>query len=541
MDRELAIKSLQNDPFDLLVIGGGATGTGVALEAASRGLRTALVERGDFSSGTSSRSTKLIHGGVRYLETAVKKLDRGQYKLVKEALHERATLLRIAPHLVKPLALVTPLYRWIEAPYYMAGLKLYDWIAGRSGLQKSHLLSSQEALERFPMLKKEGLRGGVVYYDGQFNDSRMNLAIAMTASEKGAAIANHVSVTHLTKQEGKLRGAGVLDELTGEKWTITARAVVNATGPFADAIRTLDDPQCEAILSASSGTHIVLDGRFAPPSTGLLIPKTEDGRVLFLLPWQGHTLVGTTDNPAPIEDNPHPSEGDVDYILRQLKQYFAVRVEKKHILSAWTGLRPLVSPGNATEKTRTASLSRDHHIEVSASGLVSIVGGKWTTYRRMAQDALDQAIRTSGLKPKGPSLTHELLLCGAEGYSLELPVKLQARYSLDETVAAHLADAYGGRAEKVAEIAAKGFARRLSPDHPFLEAEVIYGVREESARRATDILARRTRLFFLDSGNALRALPVVAALLGRELGWGPERIEREIESARREWAVIIKA
>ncbi len=539
MDRELAIKSLQQDHFDLLVVGGGATGTGVALEATTRGLKTALVERGDFGCGTSSRSTKLIHGGVRYLETAVKKLDRGQYKLVKEALHERATLLRIAPHLVKPLALVTPLYRWIEAPYYMAGLRLYDWIAGESGLQKSHLLSSQEALERFPMLKKEGLRGGVVYYDGQFNDARMNFALALTASEKGAAIANHVTVTHLVKTDGRLSGAGVIDRMSGEKWTIPARAIVNATGPFADGMRRLDDPKCDAILSASSGTHIVLDKRFAPPSTGLLIPKTEDGRVLFLLPWLGHTLVGTTDNPAEIEDNPHPALADIEYILRQLSQYFAVLVEKKHILSAWTGLRPLVSPHKAKKNFTTASLSRDHHVEVSDSGLVSITGGKWTTYRRMGIDAVEQAIRVAGLKPASPSKTHELLLAGAEGYTHDLAVRLQTRFHLDEDVAIHLADSYGGRAPRVAELSVSGFSRRLSPDHPFIEAEVIYGAREEAARRATDVLARRLRLFFLDSGSALRALPNVAALLGRELKWDAARVDLEIETARREWAPVL--
>ncbi len=340
MNRALDIPRLKTEEFDVLVIGGGATGTGAALDSVARGLKTALVERFDYSSGTSSKSTKLLHGGVRYLEQAVKKLDRVQYKLVRDALHERSTLLKLAPHLAKPLALMTPLYRRLEAPYYMAGLKLYDWLAGRQGLTPSQYVSAEQALQRFPMLKKEGLKGGVIYYDGQFNDSRMNVSLALTASEHGAVIVNYVEVQSLIKKANKIVGARVEDKETGEKFTIKAKVVINASGAFCDAIRKLDNPSVAPILTSSSGIHIVLDKKFSALETGLLIPKTEDKRVLFLLPWEGHTLVGTTDNPCEIESHPKVEPSDISYILRQLKYYFSLEVNERDILSSWVGLRP---------------------------------------------------------------------------------------------------------------------------------------------------------------------------------------------------------
>ncbi len=284
MQRQTLLENLKNGDFDLLVIGGGATGSGIALDAATRGLKVALVERDDFASGTSSRSTKLIHGGVRYLEQAVKKLDRGQWNLVRDALHERATVIKLAPHLAHPLPLVTPLYNWFGIPYYRIGLKLYDWLAGKSNLKPSRYLSAKKARVNFPMLKAKGLRGGVLYYDGQFDDARMNVTIAMTAIQQGATLLNHVEVVSLTKENSRLTGAVVRDRLSGQEIPVRSQVVVNATGPFCDTIRRMDDPEAPKMLNASSGIHIVLDKRFSPPATGLLIPKTEDGRVLFLLP-----------------------------------------------------------------------------------------------------------------------------------------------------------------------------------------------------------------------------------------------------------------
>ncbi|MBE0585506.1 MAG: FAD-dependent oxidoreductase, partial [Desulfofustis sp.] len=323
--------------FDLVIIGGGATGCGIALDAATRGLKVALVEKNDFSEGTSSRSTKLVHGGVRYLEMAVKKLDRVQYNLVKDGLHERGLLLKNARHLSNRLSLVTPLYKWFDVPYVFAGLKFYDILSGRQNIGHSRLLSRKEALRRFPGLKAEGLKAGVLYYDGQFHDARMALSLALTAEQHGAAIINHVAVTGLSKEEGKVSGVVLTDSLTGESWPVKAKGVINATGPFVDQIRRLDNPSVANILSASTGIHIVLDKRFAPPDTGLMIPETEDGRVLFVLPWEDHALVGTTDEPAEITEHPHPLEKEIDYLLRHVTRYFNLQVGKSDIKAVWSG------------------------------------------------------------------------------------------------------------------------------------------------------------------------------------------------------------
>jgi glycerol-3-phosphate dehydrogenase len=528
MNREANVEALKKSTFDILVIGGGATGTGVALDAATRGLKVALVERDDFSSGTSSRSTKLIHGGVRYLEQAVKKFDRTQFNLVRDALHERATLIKIAPHLAKPLPLVTPLYNWLEVPYYMTGLKMYDWLAGKTNLHPSRFVDTAEALGRFPMLKKEGLRGGVVYYDGQFDDARMNVAIALTAAEQGASVANHVEVTGLLKTNGKVSGAALRDTLTGDTWETSAKVIVNAAGPFSDAVRHMDDPNAPKMLSASSGAHIVLDKRFSPPETGLLIPQTEDGRVLFLLPWLGHTLVGTTDNPAEIEPHPKATEEDIAYILRHVEKYFSIPVSRADVKAAWSGLRPLVSNINASD---TAKLSRDHVINISDAGLLTITGGKWTTYRKMSLDAVNEAVRLGDLSA-GESKTQTLKLLGGRNFSSSGAGQLEETYGVDHEVSSYLNRAYGDQAEHVAKLAHDGYGARLAEGHAYLEAEVIYAAQAEAARSSTDILARRTRLAFLDNNGAKKAIPRVSVLLAKQLGWSSEHAAKDVEEAR---------
>ena len=528
MNREEQLSALQRETFDLLVIGGGATGAGVALDAASRGLKTALVERFDFSAGTSSRSTKLIHGGVRYLEAAVKHFDRSQFNLVRDALKERAVLLEIAPHLARPLPLVTPIYNWLDVPYIMTGLKLYDWLAGKANLHPSRFVDAHEALNRFPMLKKEGLRGGVIYYDGQFDDARMNVAIALTAVEQGAAVANHVEVTHLLKISGEVSGAGVRDTLSGECWEINAKVVVNATGPFADAVRRMDDPDAAPMLSASSGAHVVLDARFSPPETGLLIPETEDGRVLFLLPWLGHTLVGTTDSPATIQSHPRATEDEIAYILRHVHKYFSVPVSRSDVKAAWSGLRPLVSDPAAAD---TAQLSRDHVINVSSSKLLTIAGGKWTTYRKMALDTVNEAQRLGGLGGLSSTRTEKIKLVGAQGYSPRGAGELQEVFGLEPDVASYLNRAYGDRAPQLARLAQDGYGERLVPGHAYLDAEIVYGAKEEAARSTVDILARRTRLSFLDAAMALNSIPKVSGLLAQTLHWDDQkRHSDEIEA-----------
>ena len=518
--RDARFDRLASRTFDVLVVGGGATGAGVAVDAASRGLSVALVERFDFSQGTSSRSTKLVHGGVRYLEQAVKHADRSQFHLVREALRERGLLLRNAPHLARPLPLLTPIYGALELPYYYTGLKLYDMLAGRANLRPSRLVTRNDAIARFPMLKTDGLRGAVEYHDGQFDDARMNVALALTATEAGATVINHAEVRALIKERGRLLGAVVTDRLAANgrpcEVEVRANVIVNATGPFADGLRRLDDPSAPPMLKTSSGAHVVLPKRFSPPDTGLLIPKTEDGRVLFLLPWHGHTLVGTTDNPADVHDEPQATENDVDYILRHMRAYFDLPVEHADVLSAWSGLRPLVEA--PTGDGSTARLSRDHTILVSESGLVTVAGGKWTTYRRMAEDAVDTAVRQGRLTPSAPSATADLPLAGAERFDPKGHRALEREFGLPADISLHLNTAYGSRAHVVAGIAVAGYGERLSPGHPYLEAEVLYARDYEFACNADDVLHRRTRLAFVDAAAAEAARPRVEALLREGIG-----------------------
>lgn len=511
--------------YDLLIIGGGATGCGVALDAASRGLNVALVEKNDFSEGTSSRSTKLVHGGVRYLEMAVKKLDRVQYNLVKDGLRERGLLLKNARHLSNRLSLVTPLYNWLDVPYVFAGLKFYDILSGKQNIGHSRLLSRKEALRRFPGLKSEGLKAGVLYYDGQFHDARMALSLALTAEQHGAVICNHVAVSGLLKEQGRTAGAELTDSLNGESWTLKARGVINATGPFVDQIRWMDDPAAPQMLTASTGIHIILDKRFAPPETGLMIPETDDGRVLFVLPWEDHALVGTTDEPAEICEHPKPLDTEIDYLLRHVTRYFNLSVTKQDIKAVWSGLRPLVSDPKAAD---TAHLARDHVIEDSSSGLLTIAGGKWTTYRKMALDTIDHAIRRFQLKPpQAECRTESLPILGSADYREDGAAQLQEEFGFAGDIAAYLNRTYGDQAAGVAALSREYGSERLSASHPVLEVEVIFAARRELAERAIDVLARRMPLALLDTAAARQALPRVVELMAAELGWDEQRCTEE--------------
>ncbi|GFO69554.1 glycerol-3-phosphate dehydrogenase [Geomonas limicola] len=526
--RETDLESLKRGgEFDLLVVGGGATGCGVALDAASRGLRVALVEREDFASGTSGRSTKLVHGGVRYLEAALTHLDRVQFNLVREGLHERGILLRLAPHLCHRLPLVTPLYGTLEVPYVWFGLKLYDLLAGRLGLGHSRFLRARELLRRFPMIRSQGLKGGVLYYDGQFNDARMNLALALTARQQSALVLNYLEVQELLHREGRVAGALVRDGIEGDSFEIRARCVVNATGPWSDLVRRLDDPRQEPLLAVSSGSHLVLPASFAPAGAGITIPRTEDGRVLFILPWLGGCLVGTTDNPARLEPDPQASPGDIDYLVRHLKRYFNLEVAPSDITAAWCGLRPLVQDPAAHD---TARLARDHVVNVSGTGLVSIAGGKWTTYRRMAQDAVDAALRVAQLAPGKGCHSDRIPLWGADGFHDTLADELAREFHLEPEQAAHLSRNYGGEAGRVLACCRGALAERLVAHHPYLKGEVVYAVRHEMVRHGADFLLRRIPLGLLDQAAALEAVPAVLDLMSRELSWSPS--ERAVEAQR---------
>jgi glycerol-3-phosphate dehydrogenase len=547
--------STTEEVYDLLIIGGGATGSGIALDAATRGLKVALIERDDFASGTSSRSTKLVHGGVRYLEKAVWNLDYDQYELVKEALRERSNFLNAAPHLTSWLPVMLPLQHWWQLPYFFAGTKCYDLLAGSEANPSSYFMPRRKAAEAFPMLKKS-LVGALVYYDGQQNDSRMNVSLALTAALYGATTVNHLEVTALEKDaNGRLCGARVRDVIPGEddstepqEFLVHAKGIINATGPFADAIQQMDEPSARDIIAPSSGVHITLPAHFAPQNMGLLDPSTSDGRVLFMLPWQGTTLAGTTDAPCKISSNPQATERDIDWILKEVRKHLSpdVSLERRDVLAAWSGIRPLVRDPDAKN---TESLVRSHLVSVSKSGLLTCAGGKWTTYRQMAEDAVDKAIEVFDLTPQAPATipnisgfshshitsslldgtcqTQQIRLIGAHGYSPTLHINLIQHFHLEPDIATHLAQSYGDRAWEVAACASGDVNMRLSPQYPLIEAEIRYAVQREYAMTAIDVLARRTRLSFMDAKAALEALPKVVECMGQELGWSATRQEEE--------------
>lgn len=536
------IKNLQSgEEYDVLVIGGGATGAGCALDAVTRGLKTALVECDDFASGTSSRSTKLIHGGVRYLQKAILGLDFEQYRMVKEALQERAAMIESAPHLAYPLPIMLPVYQWWQVPYFWVGIKCYDLVAGDRNVKSSYYLSKTEALELFPMLKKDKLCGAIVYYDGQQDDARMCLAVALTAARHGATVCNHVEVLELLKRpdekgEKVLCGAKVKDHISGKEFTVKAKCIINATGPFTDSIRKMDDPTVKSICSPSSGVHIVLPGYYSPDQMGLLDPSTSDGRVIFFLPWQRQTIAGTTDLPCDITHNPSPTEDEIQFILSEIKNYLNkdVEVRRGDVLSAWCGIRPLVSDPN---KDDTQSLARNHIVHVSKSKLVTIAGGKWTTYRAMAEHTIDAAIKACGLKPeREQAVTSYLKIEGGQGWTPTMYIRLVQDFGLECEVAQHLAKSYGDRAFAVSKLAALTGKRwpiignKIHPEFPYIDAEIRYGVREYACN-AVDMIARRLRLAFLNVQAASEALPIIVDIMADELKWSKEEKERQIKQA----------
>jgi glycerol-3-phosphate dehydrogenase len=532
--RRRAWGALGEGVFDLLVVGGGSVGAGIALHATARGLRTALVERGDFGEGTSSRSTKLIHGGVRYLERALTHLDRAEFALVREALLERAAFFRLAPFLCRRLGILAPAANPWERLYFAAGLRLYDRLAGAASLGRTRVLGRAEALEVFPTLGRAGAAGGVLYYDGQFDDARLNVLLALTAAAGGAVVLNYAEVVALVREGGRVAGAEVVDRIGGAGASVRARVVVNAAGPFADAVRALDDPGAEPLLTTSSGAHVVLAGERCPTDTGLILPRTRDGRVLFVLPWQGHTLVGTTDRAAAPQARPAVAAEDVEDLLAHLRGALGWDVRSADVAAAWCGFRPLVRD---PRRRGTAMLVRSHLVVESPGGLVSALGGKWTTFRRVATDAVDHAVRHRGL-PAAPAPA-DVALLGAAGYDPVSAAAAVCSQGLSPAVAQALATRYGTRAAAVAALAAQGYGRLLAERPPCLEAEVVWAARAEMAQRVLDVLARRLRLAFLDRREAARAVPRVASLLAAELGWDDRRRTAEEAAAREELRTAI--
>ena len=495
MKRELMVSKVRerSEPWDIVVIGGGATGMGVAVDAAARGLSVVLLEACDFGKGTSSRSTKLVHGGVRYLE-------QGNIPLVMSALKERGIMRQNAPHLVHDLAFIVPNYSWWEAPFYGIGLKLYDLLAGRYGFGASKVLSKEETLERLPALEPEELRGGVVYYDGQFDDARLLIHLAMTAADHGAVLLNYCPVTSLLRDaDNYLNGVTARDEETGEELTLHARIVINATGVFTDSIRRMADPNADPLMVTSQGIHLVFERSFLKGDTALMVPKTSDGRVLFVIPWHGHAVAGTTDTPVDAPSlEPRPLEEEIEFVLETAARFFVRPPTRADVLAVYVGLRPLVKGDG-----KTSALSRDHILHVDTSGLLTITGGKWTTYRHMAEDCVDHAI-TLGKLPDVDCTTKNLHI---HGY-------IEGSASLGSL------EVYGSDAEKIRALAAAtpALAVQLHPALPYIAAEVVWAAREEMARTVEDILARHTRALFLNAVAAIAMAEPVARLLAAELG-----------------------
>ena len=499
--------------WDFIIIGGGATGVGCAVDAASRGFSVLLLEQNDFGKGTSGRSTKLVHGGVRYLA-------QGNISLVREALKERGILLKNAPHLVKIQPFIVPFYNRWDVIFYGAGLKIYNLLSGKYGFGKSKILSKDETLKKLPVIKKENLRGGIVYYDGQFDDTRLLINLVQTAVGRGAAVLNYARVFELTKNEdGKINGVNFQDSETGGFFEAKAKVVINATGAFCDAVRQMSDRKAKRIVALSQGIHLVFDKKFLPSENALMIPKTSDGRVLFAIPWHGKTLVGTTDTPIEkAEIEPQAFTEEIEFILRTTGDYLTQAPQKKDILSVFAGIRPLVKASN---KKNTASLSRDYTIDIDKSNLLTITGGKWTTYRKMAEDAVNQAIKTANL-PEKPCVTANLKIHGATRNS-----------ETHDCLAI-----YGADAEKIRNLINENplLNEKLHANLPYKIAEIVWAIRSEMARTVEDVLARRTRALFLDAQAAIEIAPKTAKIMAEEFGensvWIDEQIREFNEIAR---------
>ncbi|MFD2572587.1 glycerol-3-phosphate dehydrogenase/oxidase [Spirosoma soli] len=527
MNRERNKERLRQEEFDICIIGAGASGAGAALDAALRGYRVALIDRGDVAGETSSRSTKLIHGGVRYLEQAIKKLDLAQLRQVRHGLAERRTVLRNAPHLAHPLALLTPVFSWFEGMYITIGLTLYDFFAGHDAFPKGRWLNKAQALDKMPTLTPN-MNSAVLYYDGQFNDARYALALAHSADEAGAAVANYVAVTSFEHENGQLRTAVAQDQLTGETIQIRAKIFLNCTGPYADAVRLLANPNLDRRIRPSKGVHIVLPRETLQSDCAILIPKTADGRVVFAIPFGDKVFVGTTDDDySDLKHEPVLEPAEVDYLLETLQPYLAKTPSRTDVQAGFGGLRPLIVSSRADTKT----LLRDHEVEHDpASGLVSLLGGKWTTYRLMAQDAIDRVGEL--LNKSVDSLTETHYLVGGENYRFEDWLVLQNRYGLPTDVCQHLVRTYGNRAERVAQLAQKqpNLTEKVTASQPFINAEVVYQVREEMAVTLRDVLARRWRLELSDWRLTAQLVPQVAELMAPELGWSDEYCREQVAS-----------
>lgn len=514
LDRPAMLSAVRerSEPWDILIVGGGASGLGAAVDAASRGYSVLLLEQIDFAKGTSSRSTKLVHGGVRYLE-------QGNIKLVLEALYERGLMLRNAPHLVHDLKFIVPVYSLFQKAFYGIGLKTYDLLARKLSFGKSLILNKKRATDLIPNLDPTGIKGGILYHDGQFDDARLALNLAQTAANSGAVLLNYFPVTSLLKTGEKVTGVTAKDTQSGEEFQISAKVVINATGPFADSVRHMDDPNAKKAISASQGIHLVLDRSFLAGDTAIMVPKTDDGRVLFAIPWHDHVVVGTTDTPiAEASLEPRPMQEEIDFVMTHAQRYMTKDPRPEDVLSVFVGIRPLVSNPDASS---TAAISRDHSLFVSKGDLVTICGGKWTTYRRMGEDTINRAAEVARLQ-KRPSTTKDLHI---HGFTTSGPQD-------------HRLSVYGSDAAAIIglEVERPDLAEQIHPNLPVTKAQIVWAARHEMAQTVEDALSRRTRALLLGAKASAEAAPLVAQLLAEELGrdeaWQREQVDEFRELAK---------
>ena len=528
--RQTVVQGVAGKSFDVCVIGAGAVGAACALDARLRGLNVVLFEVGDFAGATSSSATKIIHGGVRYLEEAIKDVDPKEYHVVVRALHERVRMLDNAPHLTRKLEFLVPSYSWLNVAYLDIGLKIYDWLAGSARISPSKFVNREETLKLMPGLKQDGLIGAVEYSDGQFDDSRYNLALVETFDRNDGFALNYARVTSLTKDSaGKLSGAQVTDQLSKQNFSINAKVIVNATGPAADSVRRMAAPTISNRMRLSKGAHVLLPMELFPTDVAMLIPKTDDGRVLFAVPWRGRLLVGTTETEVQPGDELYVTKGDVDFMLGQLNKYLATPITPNQIVAGFAGARPLVS---SDEGESTKKIARDDVIEIEpASGLISIMGGKWTTHRAMAEDTVNAVEKALG-KTLTESPTCHHVLYGSKDWTHDYWQKLVSSYQVAPDVAHHLSAKFGTAAPNIHNLAKADptFGQRIVSEHPMIHAEVVYAVREELAATIEDVLARRLGVQFYSWRAAREAAPAVGAILAAELGWTADQTKSAIDA-----------
>ncbi|KAI5180626.1 glycerol-3-phosphate dehydrogenase [Nematocida sp. AWRm80] len=532
LSRENTLKQAETQKYDIVIIGGGSAGAGCLLDAATRGYSAILLEREDYASGTSSKSTKLIHGGIRYLEKAIKELDIKQLSLVVEGLRERKAFLRLAPYLTREIGILLPIKNKFMIPYFWLGTKVYDWLSGMYGIQKSYFIDKETVRRVYPAINQKKIAGSMVYFDGQMDDSRVNAMLIQTANYYGAHSLNYTEVTEFKKKEGKIVGVTALDKESGKRIKIKCRGVINATGPFSDAVRRLDNQKVSPIIAPSTGVHLVLSGKYTG-KFGLLNPSTKNGSVLFVLPWKGHSITGSTDTPInSLSSTPTPSKSDLKYIIQEMTEFVDRRISPraKNILSAWAGIRPLaLDPQRKNQNS--VSLVRSHLIETSPSGLVTIAGGKWTSYREMAEETVTHASKQF-LFPSKECVTTHVKLIGSHNYSNNLSALLSKEFGISESISDHLVSAYGDKARKVC-LYAGGNYTQIHPKHPYITAEIPYQIDHEGVRRISDFLSRRSLWAYFDVRTANESIPIVSKEFKRHLNWSTtKQKEEEIRSTK---------